>query len=121
METAVSKKPVGKTTQTKPDAAAVVKTKGKKPVMKAVVKTKGKKPAVATKEKTGTVVEIGHPPMKWNKDDEGRSKNCYASLHIGRAQTLIRNKYPKMTAEDKRATLGFISMKARSLWEKHME
>ena len=98
-----------------------MKTKGKKPVMKAVVKTKDKKPAVATKEKTGTVVEIGYPPMKWNKDDEGRSKNCYASLHIGRAQTLIRNKYPKMTAEDNRATLDFISMKARSLWEKQME
>ena len=81
-----------------------------------------KKPAAAsTTCDDGRVRDIKYPKIKFNDDDAQRTRNCYGSLHYCRAKTIIRRSHPHMTAEDKRATLSDIHIRAMQVWDKHMK
>ena len=110
------------TTSASVSVAAVAKTAvvAKTPAAQTIKASVAKKPATLSTD-AGVAKDIGYPRIKWNLDDRDRSRNAFGSLHYCRAKTIIKQKYPEMADDAKRATLSAIHTEATDLWDKHMK
>ena len=55
----------------------------------------------------------------WEKGDEKRTRNVFNCKHYNRAQTQIKQQFPKAAPDDAKETLRGITANATKVWDKH--